>query len=51
MKKADKENGAALIGIELSKKEDFHPLIKKLDEYGFDYKTLETDDMLYKYLI
>jgi threonine dehydratase len=51
IKKNNKEKGPALIGIELSKKEDFNPLINRLNKFGINYKLLNSQDILYDYLI
>jgi len=51
IKKNEKEKGPVLIGIELQKKEDLIPLMKKMKKYGFNYKKLHPDDIFYRYLI
>lgn len=51
IKKNSKETGPALIGIELADKKDLRPLIKKLDSEGINYTALDSNDLLYKYLI
>ncbi len=51
MKKSSKETGPALIGIELSKKEDFSKLTNRMDELNIKYTILKSDDLLYRYLI
>ena len=51
MKKANKEKGPALVGIELSKKEDLNPLLEKMDKAEIGYTKITTSDLLYSYLI
>ncbi|MBC7943625.1 threonine ammonia-lyase IlvA [Candidatus Saccharibacteria bacterium] len=51
LKKSSKEKGPALIGIELVKKGDFKPLVKRMDQIGLDYQTINDNDMLYTYLV
>ncbi len=51
MKKNSKETGPALIGIELSKKEDFPKLTGKMDKLEIKYTLLKSNDLLYRYLI
>lgn len=51
IKKNSKETGPALVGIELSNKEDFAPLTKKMDKLGILYTVITADDPLYSYLI
>lgn len=51
IKKNSKEMGPALVGIELSNKEDLRPIIRKLNLQGIRYTVLDPNDLLYKYLI
>ena len=51
MKKANKEKGPALVGIELAKKEDLSPLLKKMDKAEISYTKITSSDLLYSYLI
>lgn len=51
IKKSSKETGPALVGIELSKKEDLKPLLEKLSKYEINYTILKSTDALYGYLI
>lgn len=50
-KKSDKENGPALVGIELTSKEDYEPLIARMDEQGINYTELNRDPSLFSLLI
>ncbi len=51
IKKTNKEKGPALVGIELSKKEDYEPLLKRMTQNDIQYQVITSDDMLYKYLV
>lgn len=51
MKKTDKEKGAALVGIELTKQEDLAPLLAKMKDIELNFRILNPDDLLYQYLI
>ncbi len=50
-KKHDKENGPALVGIELMSKEDYAPLIERMKEKGMDYVEINKDPNLFNMLI
>ncbi len=51
MKKTNKEKGPALVGIELKDKKDYEPLLKRMERIGLKYRVLQTDDLLYQYLV
>lgn len=51
IKKTSRETGAALVGIELAKKEDYEPLIARLNEIGINFTTITSSDILYHYLV
>lgn len=51
LKKNNKESGPALVGIELAKKEDYEPLLQRMEKLGFKYELVRWDGMLYKYLV
>lgn len=51
LQKNNKETGPALIGIELSKKEDYEALIARMQEHQIDYSELNKNNTLYSYLI
>ena len=51
MQKTNKENGPALVGIELESKSDYETLMKKLDDYHISYTELNKDDTLFGYLV
>ncbi len=50
-KKNNRENGPALIGIELAKKDDLAPLLKRMDTLGMSYELLEKDSPIFRFLI
>lgn len=51
MQKTNKENGPALVGVELQSKKDYEMLIKKLKIYHVGYTELNKDDTLFGYLV
>ena len=51
MKKTNKNFGPALIGIELAAKEDFEPLIKRMEAYGVQYEYINENNQLFEILI
>lgn len=51
IKKNSKETGPALVGIELSKKQDFQILINKMTNLGIKFTKIDASDPLYSYLI
>jgi threonine dehydratase len=51
VKRTSKEKGAALVGIELAKKEDLKPLLNNMEEIDLKFRVLTPDDLLYQYLI
>ena len=51
IKRTSKETGPALVGIELGKKEDLEPLLKRMDKEGINYNRISSSDLLYSYLI
>lgn len=50
-KKNDKENGPALVGIELMNKDDYAPLIERMEQKGVDYTEINKDVNLFNMLI
>ncbi|AWB43398.1 threonine dehydratase [Paenibacillus sp. CAA11] len=50
-KKHNKENGPALVGIELRSKSDYEPLIARMNEKGLTYTELNRDLNLFNLLI
>jgi threonine dehydratase len=51
LKKNNREKGAVLIGIELSKKENLPELKKRMDERGFGYKYVQPDSEIFSFLL
>ncbi len=51
IKKTNAEQGPALVGIELGHREDYPAVLKRLDEFGFHYRVITDDDMIYKHLV
>jgi len=50
-KKNNKDNGPALVGIELKKKEDYHPLVERMSKKGFPFTEVNKDSNLFNLLI
>ncbi|MCG2617707.1 threonine ammonia-lyase [Terrimonas sp. NA20] len=51
MQKHNKENGPALVGIELQAKKDYENLIENLEKYNIRYTELNKNDTLFGYLV
>ncbi len=51
MKKNEKENGPALVGIELETIDDYNGLISRMVEYGLDFTVLDPDSDLGRYIV
>jgi threonine dehydratase len=51
MQKTNKENGPALIGIELQNRDDYTVLVQKLQHYHIKYTELNKNDRLFGYLV
>lgn len=50
-KKNIKEEGPALVGVELKSKEDYEPLIDRMNKKGFNYTVLNKDPNLFNYFL
>jgi len=50
-KKNNRESGPALIGIELTKKEDLAPLLKRMTKLGMSYELLSHESPVFRFLI
>lgn len=50
-KKTNRSTGPAVVGIELSKKEDFPGLLKRMDDQGINYETLNDKPDLFEVLV
>ncbi len=51
IKKSNRENGPALVGIELKSADDYPALLKRMEEHRFDIKELNSDPTLFEYLV
>ncbi len=51
IKKTNKERGAALVGIELKDRTDLEPLLKRMDKIQLNWRPLESEELLYDYLV
>ena len=51
IKKTNKNSGPALIGIEIAAKEDFEPLLKRMDEHEVKYEYINDNNLLFEILI
>lgn len=51
IKKTERERGPALVGIELQRSDDYQALLKRMHQYRFDVKEVNTDQTLFEYLI
>jgi len=50
-KKNNKDSGPALVGIELKHKEDYYPLINRMDKKGFPYTEINKESNLFHLFI
>jgi len=51
IKKTEKEQGPALVGIELSNREDYNELLQRMKDYRFEIIELNRDQTLFEYLV
>lgn len=51
IKKTEKEQGPALVGVELANKEDYDGLIQRLHEHRFEVIELNKEQTLFEYLV
>ncbi|MCX2575818.1 threonine ammonia-lyase IlvA [Pedobacter sandarakinus] len=51
IKKTNKENGPALVGIELSNKHDYASLLQRMKDFKFEIIELNQDQTLFEYLV
>ena len=51
IRKTNKEEGPALIGIEVAAKEDFKALMRRMDEHNFAYEYINENNKLFEILI
>ena len=50
-KKTNRENGPAMVGIEVKVKEDFNALIERMDAKNVDYTLVNSDSNLFSFLM
>ena len=50
-KKTNKNSGPALVGIELASKDDFEPLLQRMDAQGLKYEYINENNQLFEILI
>jgi len=51
VKKNNRESGPALVGVELTKKQDLKPLLKRMDKIELQYEALKPESVFFKFLI
>lgn len=51
IKKTNKENGPALVGIELANRADYESLVERMKEFKFEIIELNNDQTLFEYLV
>lgn len=51
MQKTNKENGPALVGIELQSRLDYELLLKKMNDSGIGFSEINKNDQLFGYLV
>jgi len=51
IKKTNKENGPALVGIELTDRSDYDALLQRMKEFKFEIIELNNDKTLFEYLV
>jgi threonine dehydratase len=51
IKKTEKEQGPALVGVELANKEDYEGLLKRFEEHRFEVIELNKEQTLFEYLV
>lgn len=49
--KHNKETGPALVGIELTAREDYDILIRNMKKFNINYTELNKDNTLFSYLV
>ncbi|TAE95316.1 MAG: threonine dehydratase, partial [Runella slithyformis] len=49
--KTARERGSALVGIELKSKDDFQPLIDRMQQYNIQYEYINEKPALFEFLI
>jgi threonine dehydratase len=51
IKKSSREFGPALVGIELTRREDYAPLLARMDNIGLRYEIIGTESALFRFVL
>ncbi|MGI4788882.1 MAG: threonine ammonia-lyase IlvA [Janthinobacterium lividum] len=51
IKKSNREYGPALVGIELTRKDDYTPLLARMDGIGLRYESIGRDSALFRFVL
>ena len=51
MKKTSREKGAALVGVELTDRKDYKPLLERMKASGIKFEILSDKELLYNYIV
>jgi threonine dehydratase len=51
IKKNSRETGPALVGVELTRKQDLQPLLKRMEGIGLTYELLKSNSVMFRFLI
>ena len=51
IKKSNREFGPALVGIELTRREDLAPLLGRMDDIGLRYETIDSGSALFRFVL
>jgi len=51
IKKTNKEQGPAFVGIELKRREDYHTLVERMKEAGIAFEYVNDQPELFRYLV
>lgn len=51
IKKSSREYGPALVGIELARKDDFTPLLARMDDIGLRYEIISRESALFRFVL
>jgi len=51
IKKSNREYGPALVGIELARRDDFTPLLARMDDIGLRYEVISSDSALFRFVL
>lgn len=51
IKKNNRETGPALVGLELTKKQDLKSVLDRMDKLGFEYEIIKPDSPLFRFVL